>query len=109
MKDEAPITETPEHLLNQDLENLTKYDANFVLRGLLAYEMRALPNSEHQLLIPYYQKLRKARLNLANRFVKLGGKVSPVILKSTLPKWPPEERPAIACLVKTKGSELYGI
>lgn len=104
---EAAITQTPDHLLVGDIASLGKEQLNSMLRGLLAYEMRAHLNSEHQILHPYLGKLQSRRLDVATRFVALGGEVSPVVLLVTLPRWHAEERPSIASLVKTKGHQIY--
>ena len=104
---EATITQTPERLLVGNLASLGKDKLNAMLRGLLAYEMRAHLNSEHQILHPYLERLQSRRLEVAKRFVELGGVVSPVVLSGSLPEWHAEERPPVASLVKTKGHQLY--
>ncbi|WP_155397579.1 hypothetical protein [Stutzerimonas stutzeri] len=104
---EAVITETPERLLIGDLAPLGKDKLNAMLRGLLAYEMRANLSSEHQNLYPYLERLQSRRLEVAKRFVELGGIVSAVVLTGSLPEWSSEERPPVASLVKTKGHQLY--
>jgi hypothetical protein len=105
---ETPIITTPEHLLEQDFSRLSKNKASSVLRGLLAYEMRAAPGSEHVILHGYYAKLQSARLQVARHFTSLGGEVASVVLADVLPEWPASERPPIAELVKTHGYGLYG-
>ena len=92
-------------LLTTRLNELGPEEMEGHLRLLILAEHRAWPSHPHfDPTLPAY-RFRARRIEVAKKFVSLGGVVSRCVLTGALP--PPRRWPGIARLVKTENYALY--
>jgi hypothetical protein len=85
---------------------LNRADLEVHLRFLILAEHRTRPtHSDFDPSLPAY-RFRARRVEVAKRFIALGGRVSRCVASGALP--PPRRWPGVVCLVETKGFQLFG-
>ena len=93
----------PENILTSNHQKMSLVQVRAILVRVILAERKSSRINNNRKLMPYLFRLRNRRLQLANYFSFLGGKVSPLLFYSRLPtgiKWP-----GIIGLVETKPYE----
>ncbi|MFT4929464.1 MAG: hypothetical protein ACI8WB_005597 [Phenylobacterium sp.] len=90
----------PEQLLSAKLMLMNKEEVHSLLCHLLTLEYGAHPAHTINNFGAYYLRLKWKRIKTVRHYVTLGGKVSPLALKRSLPKG--KHWPGVVNLVETR-------